>query len=363
MRAIVENLHDGLVITDLQDTITYANGRISEMCGYSNAELVGQNAHQLLSTPELWPVCDQRNCERAAGASGTYEMPLLHKNGSTVWALINGSPLRDDSGAIVGTIGAHFDITERKHAEAERAHFARQLEQPNRDLEAFAYAVSHDLKEPLRKIEAFGARLRARLLGEPAPGEAASAEAVRFLDGMTRSAERMQHLIDDLLEYSRLQGQAPRLESVDLGEVWRDLVEDFEGAMNGARVEIGALPRVTGDRARLRQLFANLLSNALKFRGAAAPLVRVRWLNPNDPGDSVEIEVSDNGIGFEMEQAEAIFEVFRRLHGHAQYPGTGIGLALCRRIAREHGGDVRAASRPGKGAQFVVRLQKQPDAP
>ena len=118
-----------------------------------------------------------------------------------------------------------------------------------------------------------------------------------------------------------------------------------------------------GDRARLRQLFANLLSNALKFRGSDPPLVRVRQLDAHQgaetgDGDAVEIEVSDNGIGFDEEQAEAIFEVFRRLHGQSQFPGTGIGLALCRHIAREHRGDIRAHSQPGQGARFVVVLKR-----
>ena len=205
---------------------------------------------------------------------------------------------------------------------------------------------------------------------ELALGELALGEPLRFLDGITRSAERMQLLIDDLLEYGRLRGQAPRFESVDLNQLWRELAEDVAHELNGGRLEIGQLPRVWGDRARLRQLFANLLSNSLKFRGSEPPLVRVRWLDQNGAvenneveNEAVEIEVSDNGIGFEASQGEAIFEVFRRLHGRSEFPGTGIGLALCRFIAREHGGDIRARSQPGAGAQFVVRLKRRPHSP
>lgn len=171
----------------MDDTITYANGRISEMTGYENAELVGRNAYELLVEREQWPLCRERNQERARGASGTYELAIRRKDGSKLWALVNGSPLRDASGAIVGTIGAHFDITQRKADEVERARFALRLEQSNRDLESLAYAVSHDLKEPLRKIEAFGSRL------ETLEGARMAAEGRDALARMRGAAHERPH--------------------------------------------------------------------------------------------------------------------------------------------------------------------------
>ena len=318
------------------------------------------------------------------------EARYRHRDGHYLTCLLGLSVVRDSRGRALYFAAEVEDISARRRAEAQLRAQTRELERfnaeltrSNAELERFAFVASHDLQEPLRKIRVFGDRLRALLDNEEAL--AAPDEAARFLDGITRSAERMQNFVNDLLEYGRLQRQEPRRENVDLNELWRDLVEDYADALEGASVEVGELPQVVGDRARLRQLFANLLSNALKFRGADAPHVRVRWLDQdavnehatgehatgenaigknagskNAGGEHVEVEVSDNGIGFEMEQAEAIFEVFRRLHGRAEYSGTGIGLALCRLIAREHRGEVRAAAQPGAGAQFVVRLQRRP---
>ena len=349
MRAIVENLHDGLLITDLDDVITYANGRISEMCGYSNAELLGQNAHQLLTAPEIWPECERRNLERARGASETYEIPLRHKNGGTVWALINGSPLRDASGTITGTIGAHFDITQRKAAETERAQFARQLEQSNRDLEAFAYVVSHDLKEPLRKIEAFGSRL------ETLDGARLGEESRDALARMRGAATRMGALIDGLLLYSRAASKETEFSWVELGESAREAMLDLEASVAGARVEIGDLPRVYADPTQMRQLLQNLLGNALKYRRPNVPL-RVRVAGGSS-GNCCWLEVADNGRGFESAEAEAIFEIFRRAPQpkNEAVPGAGVGLTICRKIVERHGGRIGASSNGG-GAVFRVEM-------
>ena len=350
MRAIVENLHDGLLLTALDDTITYANARISELSGYSNAELMGQNAYRLLAHTEDWPACSHRNQERAQGASGTYEVALRHRDGSTRWMLINGSPLRDANGEIVGTIGAHFDITDRKRDENERAHFAKKLENSNRDWETFAFAVSHDLKQPLRKIEVFCERL------QDEESEKLSPQGQHYLERTRSAAQRMTGLINGLLAYSRVATLETAHEMVDLNCVLRDVLLDLELAVErvGATLEIGALPTVRADETQMHQLLQNLIGNALSYRRPGVPLV-VR-VNGRVDREFCEIEVADNGRGFSASQAEKIFKIFRRLDEENSAEGAGVGLTICRAIVERHGGTLTAHGAPDQGATFRVRL-------
>ena len=359
MRAIVENLHDGLIITDLDDTILYANGRISEMTGYANAELIGRKAYRLLSDPELWAECEARNAQRAQGQSGTYEIPLLHRDGSTRWMLINGSPLRDDNGEIIGTIGAHFDYTQRKSAESQRAHFAARLEQSNRELETFAFAVSHDLKQPLRKIEVFASRLHS--------DEAAnlSEQGQLYLDRIGGGARRMNDLINGLLSYSRATSSHAPWGEVDLGAVAREVMLDLELAVERARAQviIGDLPRVVASATQMHQLLQNLIGNALEYRRPDVPLV-VRVAARVEAG-ICHLEVADNGRGFDEAHAAHIFEIFSRLDekepdNSTGAHGTGVGLTICRAIVERHGGTLTARSAPGQGATFCARFPVAP---
>ena len=371
MRAIVENLHDGLLITALDDTITYANGRMTELSGYSQTELIGRKAHELLTAPENWAACEARDAERAAGQSGAYELPLLRKDGSEWWGLINGSPLRDDSGLIVGTIGAHFDITQRRESEAELARFAAQLESSNRDLEAFAYVVSHDLKEPLRKIEVFGSRLQSEHFSELDND---------YLARMRGAARRMNGLIDGLLAYSRVATAERNRRAVDLNQIAREVALDLELSIEGARarVEIGPLPTLRADPTQMRQLLQNLIGNALAYRRPqTTPLVSVTG---RVEGALCHLEIADNGRGFDAKDAAAIFEIFRRLptaslptpqsisqsgaSGAAEITdnitdnvtGAGVGLTICRKIVERHGGTIEASGVVGQGATFRITL-------
>ena len=353
-RAIVENLHDGLILTDLKDTILYANGRISEMLGYSNAEIVGQNAHRFLVDAAHWAACDRRNRQRQQGQSETYEIPLRHRDGSTRWMLINGSPLRNADGEIVGTIGAHFDFTDYKRGQVERDRFAARLETSNRDLETFAFAVSHDLKQPLRKIDVFASRLQSE--------EAAALSAVGrlYLERIRVAARRMSALIDGLLAYSRVATADAAWSEVDLGQIAREVMLDLELSVEraGAEVRIGDLPTVRASATQMRQLLQNLIANALAYRQSEVPLV-VRVGARIERGDC-EIEVADNGRGFEPQQAQHIFEIFSRLDNANNVGGAGVGLTICRAIVERHGGTLTAHSTPGQGATFRARFPVAP---
>lgn len=228
---------------------------------------------------------------------------------------------------------------------------AGRLEQSNKDLQDFAFVVSHDLQEPLRKVVAFGDILKSDYACEL--GDQGNV----FLSKMVRSAARMQELIKELLQLSRVATQPVSFTQTDLGTVLRDVTADLEVRIEetGGRVDIGRLPTVEADGVQMRQLFLNLVSNALKFRKAdVPPVVRVEAA-PAGNG-FCEVAVSDNGIGFEMKDAGRIFRPFQRLHRHEDYEGMGMGLAICERIVMRHGGEIMVASKAGEGSSFRVRL-------
>lgn len=248
------------------------------------------------------------------------------------------------------------DITERRMAERALTEKTEALARSNAELEAFAYIASHDLREPLRKVQAFGDRLQSRY-------EAALDErGADYLARMQNAAQRMEALIDDLLTYSRVTTQAESFEVVDLNTVATEVVADLEVRIEETqgRVDIGSLPTVDADRVQMRRLMQNLISNALKFhKPEIAPVVEVSGevVPGKDPSErAARITVADNGIGLDLKYKARIFAPFQRLHGRSTYEGTGMGLAICRKIARRHGGDVEVESEPGRGSRFIVTL-------
>ncbi|HEV3468033.1 MAG TPA: ATP-binding protein [Pyrinomonadaceae bacterium] len=294
-----------------------------------------------------------------------------------------GVPLRTPSGAIGVLIVQHYEETgvytgrdvefltsvagqvavafERRRAEvalrrseAELKVFAAKLESSNRELQDFASVASHDLQEPLRKIQAFGDRLKTKY------GDALGDGGRDYLERMQNAASRMQTLINDLLTFSRVTTKAQPFVAVDLREVAGGVVSDLEARVerSGGRVEMGEMLTLEADPLQMRQLLQNLIGNALKFhRPGEPPLVRV-WCEraASVAGDLCRIHVADNGIGFDEKYLDRIFTVFQRLHGRQAYEGTGVGLAVCRRIAERHGGSITAASQPGRGSTFLVTL-------
>ncbi len=243
------------------------------------------------------------------------------------------------------------DVTERRRAEHQLAVQHRELLRSNAALEAFAAVASHDLQEPLRKILAFGERLEANA------GPALDADARGYLDRMRNAATRMRTLIADLLLYARVTTRAQPFERVDLACLVRDVIADLETSIAeaGATVEVGHLPVLDADPLQMRQLLQNLLSNALKYRSAARPAF-VRIDAHAAGGGEYALTVADNGIGFGSQYAERIFGMFERLHGRAEYEGSGIGLAICRSIAEHHGGTINAVGTPDAGATFTIVL-------
>ncbi|HVJ87525.1 MAG TPA: CHASE3 domain-containing protein [Caulifigura sp.] len=249
---------------------------------------------------------------------------------------------------------AMADVLERRVRERtlELADANTSLKNSNRELEQFASVASHDLQEPLRKIEAFGDRLKMSR-------EALNEQSRDYLDRILSSATRMRTLINDLLSFSRVATRAQPFKPVQLAVIAKEVVGDLEGRLQQTQglVELGELPEIEADPTQMRQLFQNLIGNALKFhRDGVPPVVRVSAAQSESLPENVTLTVADNGIGFEEQYLDRIFEVFQRLHGRNEFEGTGIGLAICRKIVERHGGSITARSKPGDGSTFLVTL-------
>jgi signal transduction histidine kinase len=241
-----------------------------------------------------------------------------------------------------------------ERANQDLAERADDLARSNAELEQFASIASHDLQEPLRKVQTFAGQLASR------ESDRLSPRGQDYVRRMTAAAARMQALIEDLLKFSRVSTHGREFVPVDLGDVARQVLDDLEVSVRdaGATVRIEPLPTLAADPLQMRQLLQNLISNALKFRREDTPTEVTVSARSN--GRWVELIVADNGIGFEPQYGGRIFLVFERLHGAGTYPGTGIGLALCRKIVARHGGQISAEGRPGAGAVFTVRLPWDP---
>ncbi|MBE9178054.1 PAS domain S-box protein [Oculatella sp. LEGE 06141] len=358
------------------------NPAAETLFGYSKREAIGCLVTDLIVPPDVKVQTEQawrRLLIRKVGTSRTNEN--VTRFGDRIVCEWHTTPLVDEYSDVISIVSLVQNITGRKQAEAELKQFAAQLEQSNRELQDFASIASHDLQEPLRKIQAFGDRLKQKYQ------DALSEEGRDYLERMQNAARRMQELINDLLSFSRVTTKAQPFAPVDLNRIVRDVLSDLEiriQQVNG-RVELAPLPSIEADPTQMRQLFQNVIGNALKFyRPDQPPIVQIQSqiLPISHPPDSLEatqlhsddlapgtdpiqaaavspvcqITIADNGIGFDEKYIDRIFSVFQRLHGRHEYEGTGVGLAICRKIVERHGGSITARSAPDQGATFIVTL-------
>jgi signal transduction histidine kinase len=259
-----------------------------------------------------------------------------------------------------GDVTARTDLTGKdelaflsadiNHMLASLEHQEEALRKSNQELEQFAYIASHDLQEPLRKVQAFSDRLASKY------ADKLDDDGKLYISRMQDASNRMRILIQDLLTYSRVRSKGQEFVSVDLNEIVKGVIADLEVRLeqDGGRVEVDDLPTVWADPLQMRQVFQNLIGNALKFKkSGVVPIVRVM---SKSKGSNYRIIVQDNGIGFEQQYAERIFEIFQRLHGRSDFEGTGMGLAIVKKILERHVGSIRAESEPGKGTRFILML-------
>lgn len=357
---ILNSAGDGICGFDLTGKINFVNPAAARILGVAVEELIGLPEREIFAG------------FRADAGNHPAEIVATRRDGSTFVAEFVRSPLTEGNRA-VGEVVVFKDITERKHAEEALALKATELARSNAELEQFAFVASHDLQEPLRKIQAFGDRLKTKC-------DEARLDAGRdYLERMQSAAARMRRLIDDLLTFSRVISRTEPFVPVSLNTAVKEVLSDLEVSLEktGAKIEVGELPTIEADAVQMRQLLQNLIGNALKFQPAGAtPVVSIRGrlvapaavsgqtaFLARKPGEAgvveeqlCELVVQDNGIGFEEKYLDKIFAVFQRLHGRQEYEGTGVGLAVCRRIVDRHGGKITAQSQPGAGATFIVTL-------
>jgi PAS domain S-box-containing protein len=370
LRTLIDNLPDCIYAKDDAGRKVLANpADLKNLRCKTEAEAVGKTDFDLFPkdiAEKFW--ADDQAVIQGQPVIDREEY-FINDDGEKRWLLTSKLPLRDPDGKTIGLVGIGRDITRRKEAEealvsseSKLRKFTTQLERSNRELQDFAYVASHDLQEPLRKIVVFGERLKEQ------SAEKLDEQSSDYLERMQKAAARMQTLINDLLTFSRLTTKARPFVQVDLAEVARDVVNDLEGRIEQVkgRVELGTLPMIDAEALQMRQLFQNLIGNALKFRRPEAPpVVKVAaeiitgFSAEGDDGvpkKFCQLTVSDNGIGFDEKYLDRIFTVFQRLHTRNEYEGTGMGLAIARKIALFHHGDITARSKPGEGATFIVTL-------
>jgi light-regulated signal transduction histidine kinase (bacteriophytochrome) len=285
-----------------------------------------------------------------------YEITLLRKSGELLFAHTAATTLRDDEGTVTSVFGMLTDITEVVRMREALAEQARALEASNADLKQFAYVASHDLQAPLRSVSSYLQLLVRRY------GSELNEEAREFIDFAVSGAHRMAQLINDLLAFSRLETRAGQLKPVSVSRCLEQALNNLEVTIATARgrVEVpAALPVILGDQSQLVSLLQNLISNALKYCPPDRP--PIVEITAKEQGETLEISVADNGIGIPVDQYERIFLIFQRLHGPEQFEGTGIGLALCKRIVDQHAGTIsvaanHAADGSERGTVFTVTL-------
>ena len=366
---ILNSAGDGICGLDMNGKATFVNPAAARMTGWEVKELVGRSEQEIFGSAPAGK-------DPTPNGTKLKDQAFRRRDGTVFLAELNKTPIIENNREM-GAVLVFKDITERRKSEESLAQKADELARSNAELEQFAFVASHDLQEPLRKIQAFGDRLKTKC------EKVDLGEGRDYLERMQNAAARMQTLINDLLAFSRVIRSSQPFVPVELGSVTKEVLNDLEVRIekNKASVEFGELPTIDADPMQMRQLIQNLLSNALKFQPPdAKPVVKISsriipappW-NQAAPGENgapaadhslCELSVQDNGIGFEEKYLEKIFAVFQRLHGRTEYEGTGVGLAVCRRIVDRHGGNITAKSEPGKGATFIVTLPvKQTNTP
>lgn len=352
-RTLLDTLPQMVWVRNDSGVIEYASHSWQQYSGIEDAD----DAWVQIVHPEDWAfIMRQWEKHHTDGSSFRHEVRLRSKDGEYRWHDSIAEPIKNEAGTVVKWIGALSDIHVQKvfseKLEREVAERTKELQRSNQDLQQFAHVASHDLKEPVRKIRIFEAKLKEEL------GHHLSPKIFKYLERIETAAARMQSMIDGVLMYSSLTEKAQEFRTVVMNEIIQDIQNDLELliAEKEATIEKEDLPEVRGNPVLLYQLFYNLINNSLKFSmPGVKPLIKI-YTSALEQEQRTQFIISDNGIGFDSRFAEEIFKTFTRLHTKDQFEGTGLGLALCKKIVERHGGIISARSEEGKGAAFIVTL-------
>ncbi len=360
LESILSSIGDGIIVADEHGALLMHNPAAETMLAPArhHADRAAGNGHGLYLPDTVTELtAEQSPLARAIAGESVDGIEMLarsarHPDG--IWLRCTGRPLRDDSGSIHGGVLAFQDVTTLKRTQEQLTRQAEELARSNTELQQFAYVASHDLQEPLRMVASYTQLLARRYRGK------LDADADEFIAFAVDGATRMQRLIEDLLAYSRVGTKGREFRDTACDAVLdrallnlRALIEE-----SGARVSRRNLPVLPADEPQLVQLLQNLIANAIKFRGARAPEVAVSAERCNDGEWTFAVE--DNGIGIEAQYFDRIFTMFQRLHGRDEYPGSGMGLAICKKIVQRHGGRIWLRSTPGEGTTFFFTLREAP---
>jgi PAS domain S-box-containing protein len=349
-RMILEQAGEAIVVIDPQGVIVRRSKSAKALCHRAVLLAYFDRAFPLHAAGEPLDSKSILEAAREGHPVRGVEASMMSPDGHEMSLLVSASPLWLNSSELLGCVITLIDITDRKRAEDVLARQADELERSNSDLRQFAYSASHDLREPVRQLAVFSELLQKKYQ------EALGGEGAYLIQHAVDSAHRVEKLLQDLLAYVQA-ADAPQhlLALVDAGEVVRKTLSTFAERIEetGAQVECGPLPKLAMHEIHLIQLIQNLMSNALKYRGEATPLIRIRAENQ---GPMCTFSVEDNGIGIRPEYQAQIFGLFRRLHGGDRYSGSGIGLAICQKIVQRYGGRIWVESEAGRGSKFVFTL-------
>ncbi len=357
LHTTLTSIGDAVISTDAAGKVTFMNGVAQKLTGWTQAEAEGrplQNVLTIVNEETRQPV--ENPAEKALREGLIVGLAnhtvLISRDGGERPIDDSAAPIRNSQGVVIGVVLVFRDVTERRRSEEQLRRLNRDLTRTNQDLQQFSYAASHDLKEPLRTVSNYLQLIRSRY-----SGKLLDREASQLFDVAVAGAQRMHSLVEALLEYTRAgEVSDSPLEPVPVDKIVSDVITNLQSAISdtGAKILAGPLPVVTGNPLYLTQVFENLIGNALKYRSEKPP--RISVTAEEGPHDWV-FSVEDNGIGIPAEYQAQIFGIFKRLHGD-EYPGTGIGLATCKKIVDRQGGRIWVASELGKGARFSFTVPR-----
>lgn len=348
-QTLIETVPHPIWLADADGKVTFISKAWQKLTGVPAEKSLEMRWKETVHPDDVTRVRSRLHETRKRGKSCQLEFRLRGEDGSYRIVLYIATPVRNHENQIINWVGIFTDVTEAREMLNRLSEKTDELERSNKELEEFAYVASHDLQEPLRKVANFSQLLAKRYKGQ------LDERADEFIGYIVGGAVRMQNLITALLQYSRVGREQIEQQEMDLNAVLEDAksVLELQIEENQATIKSTKLPKVSGHKQLMQQVLQNLIGNALKYRSKEPPLVNI---SAKKEGNCWQIEVRDNGMGFEQQYAERIFQIFQRLHTQSELPGTGFGLTICKKIVERHGGKIWVESQPGVGSSFYFTL-------